>query len=260
MIKNLLPFMVALFIWQCKSPEDGWQTLIRDNSLDGWHIFQDDGSKKGWIVKDNTLIFNGVSDMETGEGDASLLSDKIYGNFEIQFDWNITPGGNSGFMWGVKEDEKYKYPYQTGQEIQILDPAIYDDPKSALGGEIEINNAIEDLEARKHFVGALYDLSAPAKTDVAKPAGEWNSYHIKVDYGANRGEVVLNGVLINSFPLQGPEWDELYQKSKFSRSEDFEYLGEARWHDFGKFTKGHICFQDHPGKVSFRNVRIRELK
>ncbi|HMB64023.1 MAG TPA: DUF1080 domain-containing protein [Eudoraea sp.] len=260
MIKNLIPFIVAIFLWQCKSPEAGWQTLIHDNSLEGWHIFQDDGSKKGWIVKDNTLIFNGVSDMETGEGDASLLSDKVYGNFEIQFDWNVIPGGNSGFMWGVKEDEKYKYPYQTGQEIQILDPAIYDDPKSALGGEIEINNAIEDLEDRKHFVGALYDLSAPARTDVAKPAGEWNSYHIKVDYAANRGEVILNGVLINSFPLQGAEWDAMYQKSKFSSSEDFEYLGEARWHDFGKYTKGHICFQDHPGKVSFRNVRIRELK
>ena len=42
----------------------------------------------------------------------------------VIFEWKIEKGGNSGFMWGVKEDSKYKYPYQTGPEIQIIDIAI----------------------------------------------------------------------------------------------------------------------------------------
>jgi len=259
MKKVISTLLIALTFAGCSTSKSEWKDLIVDDSLDGWHIFQNDDSTKGWIVEDNIIIFNGVSDMESGEGDASLLSDKVYENFEIKFDWKIIPGGNSGFMWGVKEDKRFNYPYQTGQEIQILDPAIYDDPKIALGGEIEVMNAIEDLEAHKHFVGALYDLSAPTRTDVVKPANQWNSYHIKIDYKANRGEVILNDVLINSFPLKGPEWDAMLQKSKFSRSEDYEYLGEARWYEFGKFSKGRICFQDHPGKVSFRNIRIKEL-
>ena len=259
MRKVFVPLLIVIILTNCKRTNSEWNSLIVDNSLDGWHIFQDAESTKGWIVENNILIFKGVSDMESGEGDASLLSDKVYGNFEIKFDWKIVPGGNSGFMWAVKEDEKYNYPYQTGQEIQILDPAIYDDPKIVLGGEIELNNAIEDLEARKHFVGALYDLFVPTESNVTKPANEWNSYHIKIDYKPNRGEVILNDVLINSFPLQGPEWDAMLQKSKFSRSEDYEYLGDARWYDFGKFSKGHICFQDHPGEVSFRNIMIKEL-
>ena len=228
--------------------------------IKGWHIFQDDGAKKGWVVENNVLTFNGVSDMESGTGDASLLSDKVYENFEIQFDWKIEPGGNSGFMWGVREDEKYNYPYQTGQEIQILDHAIYDDPESVLGGEIELNNVLEDLEERKHFVGALYDLSAPAVLDAAMPAGTWNSYHIKINYNANLGEVSLNGVLINTFPLKGPDWEAMVAASKFSRSDDYPYLGDARWYDFGKFSKGYICFQDHPGEASFRNIKIRILE
>jgi hypothetical protein len=257
--KVFLPFLMVLLLINCKRSNSDWKPLIVSNSLDGWHIFQNAESTKGWIVENNILIFNGVSDMESGEGDASLLSDKVYGNFEIKFDWKIIPGGNSGFMWGVNEDEKYNYPYQTGPEIQILDPAIYNDPKIALGGEMEINNALEDLEARKHFVGALYDLSAPTELNVAKPANEWNSYHIKIDYKANRGEVILNDILINSFPLQGPEWEAMLKKSKFSRSEDSEYLGDARWYDFGKYSRGHICFQDHPGEVSFRNIMIKEL-
>ena len=259
--KIVLPLLIVLLFANCETSHSEWKSLIVDNSLEGWHTFQNAKSTKGWIVRDNVLIFNGVSDMESGEGDASLLSDKEYGNFEIKFDWKIIPGGNSGFMWGVNEDKKYNYPYQTGQEIQILDPAIYDNPKIALGGAMEINNAVEDLEVHKHFVGALYDLSAPTELNAAKPAGEWNSYHIKIDYKTNRGEVILNDVLINSFPLQGPEWDAMLLKSKFSKSEseDSEYLGDARWYDFGKFSKGHICFQDHPGEVSFRNIMIREL-
>ena len=99
--------------------------------------------------------------METGKGDASLLSDKTYYNFEIKFDWRVIEGANSGFMWGVNEDKKYKYPYQTGPEIQILDPYVYENYKSVLGGEIEENNILTDIQARKHFIGPLYDLSAP---------------------------------------------------------------------------------------------------
>jgi len=258
--QNTIYFLGCLLLIGCNSESQEWNDLIVDDSLEGWHGFQNKNSTRGWVVEDNVLIFSGISDMESGEGDASLLSNKIYGNFEIQFDWKIIEGGNSGFMWGVQEDDKYKYPYQTGQEIQILDSAIYENPEIALGGDIEIQNAIEDLKARKHFVGALYDLSPPTNLNAAKPAGHWNSYHIKIDYEANLGEVTLNKVLINSFRLKGAEWQAMLQESKFSKSEAYPYLGDARWYDFGKFEKGRICFQDHPGRVSFRNIRIRELE
>ena len=259
MKKVLLGLCTILLITIGTAQENEWQDLIVNNSLEGWHTFKNKGEVRNWIVEDNVLIFNGVSDMESGEGDASLLSDERYENFEIKFEWKITQGGNSGFMWAVQEDEKYNYPYQTGPEIQILDPAIYDNPDEALGGDIEIQNAQEDLETRKRFVGALYDLSPPSVLDASKPAGEWNSYHIKVDYKANRGEVVLNGVLINTFPLLGDGWEAMVQKSKFGGSEDTSYLGEAAWSGFGKFTKGSICFQDHPGKVWFKNIKIKKL-
>ena len=74
--------LILSILTGCNNPNPEWKSLIMDGFLEGWHIFQDDGFKKGWIVEDNILIFNGVSDMESGAGDASLLSDKIYGNFE----------------------------------------------------------------------------------------------------------------------------------------------------------------------------------
>lgn len=257
--KSMMLISSLIILCQCTDKKEDWESLIINNSLEGWHIFQDDGNKKGWIVEDEILTFNGVSDMESGEGDASLLSDKVYKNFEIKFDWKVEKGGNSGFMWGVSEDPKFNYPYQTGQEVQILDAAIYEDPHSVLGGEIELQNVLEDLETRKHDVASLYDLSPPTKTNVSKPAGEWNSYHIKIDYKTNLGTVKFNGVDVNSFPLKGPEWEAMVADSKFSKSEDYEYLGDARWYEFGKLSKGHICFQDHPGIVSFRNIKLRVL-
>jgi len=63
-------------------------------------------------------------------------------------------------------------------------------------------------------------------------SGNYNYfYRTRVDHRANRGVVILNGVQINSFPLEGPEWDLMLKEDKFSRSEDpeSEYLGDARW-------------------------------
>ena len=182
----LIALLSILILASCTNKEQEWKDLITNNSLEGWHTFKNDDVAKGWIVEgDNVLVFNGVSDMESGEGDASLMSDKIYENFEIKFDWQIIKGGNSGFLWGVQEDEKYNYPYQTGQEVQILDHAIYKDTAIILGGPREVQKKLEDLEVRKHDLGSLYDLSAPTVFDAAKPAGEWNSYHIKIDYKAS---------------------------------------------------------------------------
>ena len=89
MKNKVLLIFIVIVLANCNTSNSEWKSLIIDDSLEGWHIFQDDGSKKGWIVEDNILIFHGISDMESGEGDASLLSDKVYRNFEIQFDWKI---------------------------------------------------------------------------------------------------------------------------------------------------------------------------
>ena len=255
-MKKILIFI--LFV-NCTSPKQEWDSLIKNNSLEGWHIFQDDGSKKGWHVENDILIFDKISGLESGEDDSSLISDKLYSSFEISFDWKIEDGGNSGFMWGVNENSLYKYPYQTGPEIQIIDPSVYKKPEEVLGGEIELNNVISDLQEKKHYLGAVYDLFPPINEFDIKPIGNWNHYLIKIDQKNNQGSLKLNGILINEFPLRGELWESSLSKSKFNNSEEYEYLGEKRWYDFAKFSKGSICLQDHPGKAYFRKILIREL-
>ena len=255
-MKQLL--FLFLFI-TCKAPEPQWESLIKNNSLQGWHIFQDDGSKNGWRVENEILIFDKISGLESGDDDSSLLSNKQYSSFEISFEWKIEPGGNSGFMWGVSEAAEYRYPYQTGPEVQIIDPSVYLKPTEVLGGDIELNNILSDLEEKKHYLGAIYDMFSPVKEFELNPIGKWNHYNIRIDQKKNQGFLKLNGVLINEFPLNGSEWNAAFEKSKFNNSEDYPYLGERRWYDFAKYTKGYICFQDHPGKAYFRNILIREL-
>ncbi len=258
-MKNIT-YLFLLLLLGCTPKTSEWNNLILNNSLQGWHIFQDDGSKKGWYVEDDILIFDTVSGLESGLDDASLLSNQKYTSFEIKFDWKIEKGGNSGFMWGVSEADAYKFPYQTGPEIQIIDIATYDTPNEILGGEIELNNILTDLDAKKHYLGAVYDMYSPKEIDSYNPAGQWNSYHIKIDQKNNNGWVMLNGILINEFKLRGPEWDSLLLKSKFSKSEDYDYLGDKRWYDFAIYQEGYICLQDHPGKAYFKNIRIKKLK
>lgn len=209
-----------------------WVSLIQKNSLDGWHYYQDDGNKSGWDISDGILTF--TSENAKGQGDKSLVSDKEYTNFKIHLEWKVSPGSNSGFFWGVKEDMKYEFPYVTGPEIQILDPDVPDGPL---------------IQA-----GALYGMIAPSKF-VTKPAGQWNSYDITIDHRSNKGEVVHNGYKIVEFPLSGDEWDQMVAPTKFNNCD------EEPWQncDFGKFKTGKISIQDHPGVISFKNIKILEL-
>ena len=206
-----------------------WQNLVTPNTFEGWHIYQDDGTKAGWTVENEVFTFN--SDLAKGEGDKSLITDETFTNFEIKFEWMVSDQSNSGFMWGVNEEKNYEFPYETGPEIQIIDPEVY------LGDE---KNQI-------HTAGALYDMIAPSSL-VTLPAGQWNRYHITINHKVNEGIVVHNGVEINRFPLHGPKWDAMVADSKF-----------AKWEGFGKFPTGSICLQDHPGVIAFRNIKIMRL-
>ena len=241
MIKNTLFIFLWIFLY-CKDlpkkeniklaisgNEKKWINLTNDN-LDGWHIFQnEDVEKSGWSSKNGICTFEQYK--ARGEGNKSLLTNERYTSFEIIFDWKLSPDSNCGFMWGVSEDRKYEVPYITGPEIQIIDANTYgNDP----------NHQIQT-------VGALFDM-VPPKDIVAKNAGEWNQYHITIDYQNNNGRVILNGTEINNFPLSGNEWDEMIKNSKFTDMYGFE-----------KFKEGYISLQDHFEMISYKNIKIRRL-
>ncbi len=151
-----------------------------------------------------------------------------YENFELSLEWKIDSCGNSGIMYNVVEDAKYKTPWLTGPELQIID-----------------NDCHPDAKHVKHRAGDFYDLIAANKETVK--AHDWNEARIVANKG--KMEFWLNGNKSVEVTMHTPEWDALVAGSKFKSMPDF-----------GKATKGHIVLQDHGDKVSFRNIKIREIK
>ncbi|HEY3390239.1 MAG TPA: DUF1080 domain-containing protein, partial [Prolixibacteraceae bacterium] len=95
---------------------DGWKLLFDGQSLNGWKNYNAPGVS-GWSAQDGNLASSGTGGDSTGY----IITDKKYDNFELAFDWKIAKEGNSGVLYHVTESKKYKTPYLTGPEYQLLD-------------------------------------------------------------------------------------------------------------------------------------------
>lgn len=198
----------------------GWKLLFDGKTTTGWHNFNSDKVAEGWKVIDGCLTM-------TGNG-GDIVTEGEYENFELSLEWAISEGGNSGIFFHVVESPKYKYVWETGPEMQVLDNAKHNDGKNALTS-----------------AGSNYALHAPAK-DVTKPVGEFNEVRIVVKKG--NVQHWLNGEKIVEYQIGSPEWKELVEGSKFKQMPDYAKSG-----------KGRIALQDHGDRVRYRNIKIRPL-
>jgi hypothetical protein len=196
----------------------GWRNLI-DPTMSAWRGYREAKMPAGWTVTDGVLSKTVSSN--------DLVSRDEYGDFELEFDWKLHPGGNAGvFYRGSEEAQKI---YFTAPEYQLLDDARHPDGKSRL------TSAGSDY--------ALY----PAPAGVVKPADEWNSSRIVAR--GNHVEHWLNGQKLLEYEVGSPDWETKLKASKF-----------ATWPKYGRITRGHIGIQgDHEGELSIRNMRVRPL-
>lgn len=215
----------------------GWELLFDGKSFEGWGGLDIDAVKRGfWVIEDD-CIKKEDPDLLPVPGDGSerrrvdLFTEETFEDFELSFEWKISPGGNSGLKYNVsKEISRPDRNHRArGFEYQVIDDAHYSD---RAGDGI-------------HLTGSLYDL-IPAGRKVLKPAGEFN--HSVIILKGNHGEHWLNGTKVLEYDLGTPEMDALFEKSKFK---DLPGFGHKR--------KGHIVLQDHRDLVWFRNIKIRSL-
>lgn len=213
---------------------EGWQLLFDGNSLANWHKYGNEPVGSAWKVNssDGSFYLDTTSRDAQGRvaGGGDLVTNEEYENFHLKLEWKIAKNGNSGIMFNVHEDTtKYKRSYETGPEMQILD-----------------NEGHYDAKITKHRAGDLYDLISCSKETV-KPHDQWNQVEIKLDGG--KLDFYLNGENVVSTTMWDENWRAMVAASKFKQ-----------WKDFGNFTKGRICLQDHDNMVSFRNIKVRTLK
>jgi hypothetical protein len=205
---------------QATDPASDWRPLFDGRTTAGWRAFGGAAPGAGWRVVDGALT-------RTGEA-GDILTDEEFGSFELELEWKIAPGGNSGVFFHVVEDSTLQYVWQTGPEMQVLDNAGHADGRQP------------NTSAGSNF--ALY---APAR-DGTRPPGEWNAARLVVR--RDHVEHWLNGEKLLEYELGSDEWRQRVAASKF-----------AQMPRYGLARRGHIALQDHGDAVAFRNIRIRVL-
>ena len=195
-----------------------WHSLFDGKDLSQWRGYHNE-DMSGWQVEDGVMVKTRPT--------ADIITKNQYANFELELDWKISKGGNSGVFY--RATEEYDHVYWSGPEFQLLDDA------NAPDGKLRITAAGSDY--------ALY----PSPAGIVKPADEWNSMRIIVN--GNHVEHWLNGKKVVDYELNSPDWVARVAKSKFHA-----------WPNYGKAATGYIGIQgDHPGELWLRNIRIREL-
>ncbi len=199
--------------------EAGWQLLFDGRSLDQWRTYGKPTAESQWQIQNGTLVLT-----ERGGGD--LITRENFADFEVQLQWKIAEGGNSGIFFHADESDLPIYVHAA--EIQILDDARHPDNKQA-----------------HRRSGSLYDLiAAPAASQ--KPAGSWNT--VVISHESGRLQAWQNNVQTVDIDLRSKEFLDLVARSKF-----------ADWPGFAENVEGHIGLQDHGDMVSFKNLKIRVL-
>ncbi len=209
-----------------KTKNGEWVDLFDGKTTTGWHAFNKPGIIENWTIEDSALVCLGAAEGDTG-GD--IVSDNEYSDFELVWDWKLEAGGNSGVMYHVVESEKYKAPWETGPEYQLIDDEGYEDK-------------LEDWQK----TGVDYAMNVTNDKKKVNPVGEWNSS--KIIYSKGHVEHWLNGEKVVDFQAGSEKW--LKDKA------------EGKWKDYpdyGSASKGRIALQDHGKKAYFKNIRIREI-
>lgn len=215
---------VAANTLTAKEKAAGWELLFDGNDLNGWHNFKSDSIKPGWQVKDGTLAC--VDPHNAGD----IVTAKQYDWFELQLDYNISEGGNSGIMYHVTDAGGAAWA--TGPEFQLEDNAKAKDTQ------------------RCGWLYALYQPPIDPKTgqtlDATKPAGEWN--HVRLLLSPDECAHYINGVKYFDYKLHSADFNDRVAKSKFGKMPTF-----------AKYDLGSIALQGDHGQVSFRNIKVRPI-
>ena len=211
----------------------GYKLLFDGKSFEGWRGVRSNAQpSKRWTITDGVIAVMKSDGSETGN---DIVSNEKYGSFELQFDFKLSEGANSGLKYFVNEDFDSKGKSAIGLEYQILDDERHPDAKGGVVGN--------------RTLGSLYDLIPSYKLEqrFQRKIGDWNHGRVVV-YPNNKVEHWLNGFKVLEYERKSNIYLALVARSKY-----------AGFEGFGMNDKGLILLQDHGDFVSFKNIKIKEL-
>ncbi|HCV79963.1 MAG TPA: DUF1080 domain-containing protein [Zunongwangia profunda] len=213
--------------------KDGWKMLWDGKTTEGWRGARlEDFPQQGWEIKNGILTVLASGGAESAAG-GDIVTEKLYGDFELKADFKITEGANSGIKYYVDTDINKGPGSSIGLEYQILDDDKHPDAK--LGNH-----------EGSRTVASLYDLIKADPDKPIHPVGAWNT--ARIISKNNHVEHWLNGTKVLEYERGSEDFRKLVSESKY-----------AKWDRFGELEEGRILLQDHGNRVSFKNIKIKTL-
>jgi hypothetical protein len=192
---------------------------LRERSGPGFEPVFNGTDFSGWAGPlDTCEIVAGAIRCKPGQG-GTIFTAKEYGNFKVQLEFRLPPGGNNGLA--IRYPGSGNTAYVGMCELQVLDS---ESPEYA------------GLDPRQYH-GSAYGM-VPAERGYLRPTGEWNYQEVTVD--GSRITVELNGSVILDTDL--------------ADAQDFM---DGTPHPGKDRPSGHFGLAGHNDPVEFRNIAIK---
>jgi Domain of Unknown Function (DUF1080) len=212
-------------------PNADWITLFDGTTVYGWVAansteFPDDA----WSLQDGCL------QNVPGGPKTTLYTREKFRDFELEFEWRIGYGGNSGVFYSPEG-------VALNREFQLIDDDRSDFPN---GGRWTLH---ED------DTGALWGVIAPSGNKELSPYNEWN--HGKLLVKGTHVEHWINDHRVVEYELGSPELGRKIDNTRIPYAKtQLKGQGKTQFMQLGDVPIG-LSIQG--GEVSFRNIRIRRL-
>lgn len=186
------------------------------------------GPEISWRIRDGA-----IESLPDARRQCDLWTAETYESFDLQFEWKVAAGGNSGIKYLIQATATDRLRDAKGEFLH----------ETSLGFEMQlVDDRGRGLDT--HSSGALYNYLAPSER-AARPAGEWNSGRLVV-----RGDQVehwINGRRVLAFHVRSPELKAALAAKKMNSARMLERLAVRRT---------PVAFQHHESLVAFRAIRI----
>jgi 3-keto-disaccharide hydrolase len=249
--------LAVMFLGIAGAAESGWQTIFDGRTFAHW----ENPAKKSpagdsFVIEDGCL--KAVAHPRITE---DLFSTDTYRDFELEFDWKISPGGNTGIKYRIQDRVfllDQQLPRFEDQVNAALKSRRSDRPSRGqeyvIGFEYQLIDNQRNPDALRggalHQAGALYDMFSPLK-DATRPVGEFN--HSRLVVKGDHVEHWLNGVKVVDASLKAPEIARACAKRWGVDSPVYNLLvNQPR-------KACQISLQNHDSDAWFKNIRIRRL-
>jgi hypothetical protein len=178
----------------------GCRLLFDSKITTGWRSAKEPAfPNHGWQIADGKLTTLAADGKELTNG-GDIITTAQYRAFDYSFEFQLTPGANSGVIYFVTLAEQTSGS-PIGLEYQLLDDDRHPDAQFGTNGD--------------RTLASLYDLISALKPIVSqRPIGAWNVGRVVV-YPTNHVEHYLNGARVLAYDCGSPAFQTVIAGSKY---------------------------------------------